>query len=407
MIGFFWWKIMNTKIIYISALFLQSFCLHASETESSNFSINSRLFDYQRDYSHGSVMHDTALGGLINYNANIGSYFEYGVSLGTSNSLIDHNSKVYGLVANNNGEHESITRMQNYYIKFNILETDIKYGAQQLSTPMMNGHDIRLLPKGYRGLSLVNNSIKNTSLTFLKIDDYIGWSDEEFNSIGKGVELELKRLGYSEEIDSSSVLALGVKNSLSYDYFGVDSSLWYYDVDNAYGQSYFKADFYYNFDQVKVTISPTYIGQYESKSLGVNELDAKQYGGAFELKLPMLDIVYMYAKTDGNSIISSWGESKIIQQQVNQSGRKDENAHSLKLSHDFSNYIDKLSVYVQLGLFNTSNLNLGGDLKETEFGVVYDASKYVDGLKLRARYSNVDGDVNNAQDLRFYVYYNI
>lgn len=398
---------MKIKSLFLPVLLLQPLCLYANEMQAPSFSINSRLFDYQRDYSQGSKMHDTAIGGLINYSASVSDYLGYGVSIGTSNSLIDNNSRVYGLVANDNGEHESLARLQNYYFTANVFDMNIKYGAQQLSTPMMNGHDIRLLPKAYKGVSFVNNSIKDTTLTLLYIDGYIGWSDEKFNSISEGVESELKRLGYNKRLDSSSVLAFGLKNSFSEKEFNVDSSLWYYDVKDVYGQAYFKADISYKFDKFKVIFSPTYIGQYASNTLGIDELDSKQFGGALELKLSGFDIKYMYAKTDGNSILCPWGESKIIQQQVNQSGRKDETAHSLKLTHDFSGNIDKLSAYVQFGLFNTSYLSSGGDLKETEIGLIYDASNYVKGLKLRARYSNVDGEVNNARDLRFYFYYNI
>jgi hypothetical protein len=66
------------------------------------------------------------------------------------------------------------------------------------------------------------------------------------------------------------------------------------------------------------------------------------------------NVAAFYAKTGENDLFVPWGDGKVIIQQINASGRAEEDAYSLKLGYDFATIGAKgLSPYVFHGLYDT------------------------------------------------------
>lgn len=73
--------------------------------------------------------------------------------------------------------------MLEYYVQGDWFDTTIKYGAQEIYTPMMNMDYATILPKVYRGLSVVNRSVENLELHGYYIRGFSGWTDSGYMDI--------------------------------------------------------------------------------------------------------------------------------------------------------------------------------------------------------------------------------
>lgn len=142
-----------------------------------------RLMDYTRDTEHVSTAKDTAFGGLFYYKTDMLKGISFGAALATTNCIVDNDDHAtyYGILGSG---HESVTRMQEYYLQGNFFDTQIKIGAQEINTPFLSKHDVRMMPRTFRGLSAVNTSVKNLKLSGFYIRDAMTWTDEQFRSIG-------------------------------------------------------------------------------------------------------------------------------------------------------------------------------------------------------------------------------
>jgi len=145
-----------------------------------------RTYYFERKFNGDSTDRaDFAIGTIIGYKTSTYYGLSAGLTFASSNNIIGDNDKeVYGLLRGvGTKNHENYNRLQEYYIEGNWLNTKLKYGAQHLNTPFMNGHDIRMVPKTYKGLSVINNSIPGLTLSGYYITGAMGWWDENFRTL--------------------------------------------------------------------------------------------------------------------------------------------------------------------------------------------------------------------------------
>ena len=352
-----------------------------------------RMMNYTRDFKNGKQdQQDSALGGLLYYKTAAFKGLSLGAAFGTTNGIGDYDDKnfYYGITAPG---HENVTRLQEYYIEGNWFNTQIKLGAQELCIPFMTTHDVRMIPRSFRGLSVVNKSVENLSLSGLYLTDNVGWIDEEWVSFTKDIYI------------------VGADYKLPITAVNTKVRAWYFDMPNSFNQSFFRVDFSKKINDFLLHGAPSYLKQDSQGNELDGELDTYQNGANLGVSAYGFDLTGFYAKTGDNSIKDDWGvQTKVIIQQVVTSGdalsgdRSDEKAYAARLAYDFgASGIKGLSAYVFYANYDAP----ASTINETDFNVQYAFSGPLDGLGIRARYAIIDKDSGQEDftDARFMLTY--
>ena len=353
-----------------------------------------RTFYFSRDFEENTPDRaDLALGTLMYYRTASLLGLTAGLATATASDIgSDDDKAVYGLLARDaSGDHESFTRLQEYFLQGNWFNTTLKLGAQEIESPFLNGHDIRLLPKTYRGLTVENTSVENLTVKAYYLTDFMGWTDDDFvdiSSVAKGA-------------DDEALLAGSVRYKVPLNTILLDSELWDYRMEDVFNSTYLKATLSKKFETFSLSFTPSFLKQ---DSIGDDlggQFDTLQYGFNTSLKIAGFDVTAFYAKTGDDDLFVPWGDGKVLIQQINASGRADENAYALKLGYDFGTLgLKGLSAYVFQGLYDTpdSGTNAASDINETDLSAQYAFAGSLDGLSLRVRYAWVDYDSDAADD---------
>ncbi|MGL5906594.1 MAG: OprD family outer membrane porin [Shewanella sp.] len=368
-----------------------------------------RLLDFTKDFDgNTTTQHTTSLGGLFYYNTAKVNGLSIGTSFASANPIwVNDSDAVYNLVGqDSNGDHQSVNRMQEYYVQGDWWNTQFRLGAQELRTPMMNPHDIRAIPRTFRGFSAENHSIDNLTLSALYITDSMGWTDARFISVSEAVKAEVKRnTGKVVDVEDSPMYAIGAKYQLPFDTVKTQINLWQYYMEDVFQQTYAKVNLSTQLGSTNLYFIPSYLNQQATGNKSAGELDTYQYGFHLGAKLAGMDLTYMYAKTGDDTVLTPWGDDKVVIQQVYQSALAGEEVNALKLEYDFGQVGAKgLSAYAFYGNYDSpESLN---DFTETNFSVTYKFGGAFEGLGLRARYAMVDFDQKeDLNDLRLYLTY--
>jgi len=351
-----------------------------------------RMMNFTRDFKNGTLdKQDSALGGLLYYKTDALKGLSFGAAFATTNGIGDYDDKgfYYGITA---PVHENVTRLQEYYVQGDWFDTQIKVGAQELNTPFLCQHDIRMIPRSFRGLSVVNKSVENLSLSGFYLTDNLGWVDEEFVAF------------------TDDVYIAGAEYKLPFQAVNSKVQAWYFTMPDSFNQSYFKADFSKKVNEFVLHASPTVFTQKSQGDELDGELDTYQYGLNAGVSAFGFDLTGFYSKTGDDSIRDDWGYGKVIIQQVVNSGdslsgdRSDEDAYAARLAYDFANAgVKGLNAYVFYANYDAPQ----STINETDFSVQYAFSGALDGLSARARYAVVDFDSGREDydDIRLYLTY--
>ena len=332
---------------------------------------------------------DTAIGGTLYYKTAAFNGFSLGTAFATTNVIGEKDEGTYyGISAPG---HKSVTRLQEYYLQGNWFDTQIKYGAQELNTPFLGMHPIRMLNRAYRGLSVVNKSIENLTLSGYYLTANVGWVDEKSVSF------------------TNDVYIVGAIYKLPFEAVNTKVHAWYFTMPDSFYQTFFRVDFSKKVNDFVLHASPTVFTQKSQGAELDGALDTYQYGLSAGIAAFGFDLSGFYAKTGNDSIRDEWGYDKIIIQQVMNSGndlagdRSDEKAYAARLSYDFSMIgVKGLSAYVFYADYDAPASNVD----ETDFSIQYNFSGALEGLGLRARYAIVDNyNGTDLTDTRFYMTY--
>lgn len=402
---------MRLSVLFTAlAIFLVSASAFAADTLKDAFTNGTlkgeiRNFYFARDFDENTPDRaDMAVGTLFYYRtAPI-----YGISAGfafasSSDIYSDDDKAVYGLLQrDSNGNHESFTRLQEYYIQGEWFNTRVKYGAQEINTPFMNTHDIRMMPKSYEGLSIVNNSIKNLELSAYYITGYMGWTDDEAMDIVKSVNAGAD--------DDKALIVGGVKYTLPVEAAKITVQGWHYNMEDVFSSNYAQLSASKKLGDYNLYFNPSALFQ---KSKGDNlggKFDTDQFGFNTGFAAYGFDVTGFYAKTGDDDLFVPWGDGKVIIQQVLAAGRAEEDAYALKVGYDFSKIgLNGLSAYAFHTIYDTpeSGSNASMDMSETDLSAQYNFSGALDGFSVRVRYAMIDAEGGeNFNDFRVYLRYN-
>jgi len=350
-----------------------------------------RLMDYKRDTENVSTVRDTAFGGLLYYKTDSFKGISLAAAFATTNGVIDNDEygTYYGILA---ADHESVTRSQEYYIQGDYFDTQIKIGAQETVTPFLSPHDVRMIPRTFRGISAVNTSVKNLKLSGYYLTDAMTWTDKKFIDIG---------------VDD--VYIAGASYQVPLEAVKTNVQAWYFTMPDAYDQMYFTASFSKKVNDMILHASPTFFTQKSQGDELDGPLDTYQYGFNAGVSAFGFDLTGFYAKTGDDNIIDPWGYRKIVIQQVKNAARADEDTFAARLAYDFSTVgVKGLSAYVFYADYDTpeSGANASDDQTETDLNIQYAFSGALDGFTARVRHAMVDVESgNDITDTRFILTY--
>ncbi|MGX9460974.1 OprD family outer membrane porin [Shewanella sp. A14] len=409
------------KKTYLAAIILSVLSVPAiaDTTVDNMFSEGSmkvqlRLFDFSKDYEGATQdKHDTSIGGLFYYKTAEVNGISFGTTFASSNKLwADDTKAVYSLLGTDaNGDHQNVNRMQEYYVQGEWWNTTFRLGAQEIRSPYMNPHDIRAIPRSYRGFSVTNKTIENLSLSAFYITDSIGWNENNFIKVNEAIKADLvrdHRISPETEVADNPVYVLGANYKLASDDIKANASLWTYNMADVFNLTHAKVNLSTDIGDTNVYLAPSYLIE---KSIGDETggaFDTYQYGVDLGVKFAGADLMLKYGETGDDALLAPWGDDKVVIMQSTQAGnRANETAKAIKLSYDFGAIgIKGLKAFVYRGQFDVSDIS-DSKVDETDLSLGYSLDKWMKGLSVRARHAIVEKESgDDFTDTRFYIKYN-
>jgi hypothetical protein len=183
------------KYTVLSALIIAS--VSANATEDTNYSILEALQHgqasldlsvgyFDRGFDAPGVDNAEAFtaGGIAKYESASFNHLKAGISYFGSHSLgiIDRDKGRATAYLQSDGD--DIAFIGEAYLDFNSGTNQLKLGRQRLSTPLMDDHNIRLLPSSYEAVIFRNKSLTNTMIELGYVSKYSGFTSRfsEFKS---------------------------------------------------------------------------------------------------------------------------------------------------------------------------------------------------------------------------------
>ncbi len=199
---------MNTKILSLSVLTLVAIGA-MSTVNAETFSealkngkttINTRTFYFNRGFDAPSTAPNAealTIGGIMKYESgNIGNA-KIGVAYYGSHRLFDIIDRDKGggtSILQSSGE--DIAFLGEAYVDFNLGVNQFKIGRQRLNGPLMNDHDLRMLPSTYEAAVFRNKSLANTTLEAGYVKRYSGFTSKLSDFDDQATKWGTDGLGY-------------------------------------------------------------------------------------------------------------------------------------------------------------------------------------------------------------------
>ena len=387
---------MRSKVLLtILSLFVFSINVFAADSLGGMFNEGTvsgelRAYSYHYNIDDEKVASDNAVGGFVYLKTGKLHGISFGVTFATANDFYsDKDTDGYGLLQarNKDNQHESYTKMMEYYVRGEWFDTTITYGAQEIYTPLMNMDYCRMLPKTYRGLTIVNRSIENLELNAYYITGFSNWTDSGFDDIS---------LSVSDE-SNKPLLVAGARYKLPAENLELSFEGWEYHMDDIIDMQYLRPNIGGKIGNVGVYFMPTVVFQNSIGDEAAGEYKTGQYG--FETGFDTKGIFgkAFYAKTGDDDFFAPWGFGKIVMMQWLCSDRAEEEVYSALLGYHFDQIgIKGFSAYVWYGNFNTpdSGENYSPDVVEMNYNVQYafgdSFGGALKGLSIEIGYATMD-----------------
>jgi len=152
--------------------------------KNGTFTARLRAFYFDRSFDEDQTgkANATALtaGGIIKYESAAYYGFKFGVAHYSSTRLGNIFSQEEGSGTSILGRSgENLAFLGEAYLQYDIGNTMFKVGRQQLSTPLMQNHDLRILPSVYEAAIIRNKDIPDTMIELGFVDRYTGFTSKE------------------------------------------------------------------------------------------------------------------------------------------------------------------------------------------------------------------------------------
>ncbi|WP_163335707.1 OprD family outer membrane porin [Desulfopila sp. IMCC35008] len=361
---------------------------------------------YQHDFDTDTPDWSTlAIGGNLGFETAPLYGFSAGIGVKTSQGdLLDDDEVYRGLLAigDTPEDDESYTELDEYFLRYSHWGTIVTFGAQPLNTPWVEGYDIRMTPKKYRGLTLQNNSLKNLELQGFYIQDWLDWTSEDWQSITAG-------LSGNEANDEGMIGGGAVWNAMD----NLKLQVWDYYYNETLNNLYLRADYSATFgNDLTFDANIRYLDQSDAGEALAGALDTYQGGGEISLSGFDAKLSLYYGENGDDAIAAPFGGHKIAIMHVNNLSRAEEKIYAAKLSYSFKAFgAPGLSAYIFYGSFDTpdTGANASADIDEFNFDLQYTFGGWFEHCSVRLRHAIVDADESvggeDLTDTRLYLVY--
>jgi len=159
---------------------------------NGKFTANIRAFYFDREYDDGDSdekgigrkpnSSTFTAGGILKYESAAYYGFKFGLAYYGNHkigSVFDRADAAGASMLDNDGSYDDIAFLGEAYLQYDIGNTMFKIGRQQLSTPLIQGHDLRLLPSVYEAAIIRNKDIPDTMIELGFVDRYTGFTSRD------------------------------------------------------------------------------------------------------------------------------------------------------------------------------------------------------------------------------------
>ena len=376
----------------------------ANAFKESRISGEFRSYFFQRDFDGGTTdREDFAIGGRLHLETGSISGISAGVSLYTSQGmgLNDDDKDVYGLLAkDDDGNHESYTALGESYLLGEFGKTILKIGRQEMHTPWVHLHDIRITPQSFEAVVLSNKNVSELEIVAAHVTKIKTRTETTFMYMSEAAGAAQK-----EPVTLGGITYSGIK--------GLRLQLWDYYAHEMWNDIYLRADFNRKLnDNFSLFGNARYLDRRDVGDQIIGPLDTYMFGVGGGLRTHGVTLTLEYGKNGNQPILRPWGHDLAVSIQVHVADRAEEEAWRPGFAYDFGEIgLKGLSGRVVYADFNTpdSGVNASPDRDEINFDLQYEFSGSLQGLIIRVRYAIIDEDeaVNGEDfgDFRFYLRY--
>ena len=402
----------------IPALMLSGGDAYAGDSETAQSSLNDIVVNgdfsgkiktlyFARDYDDETPDWSTlAIGGNLNYETSPFYGLSAGIGFKTSQGdLADSSDEVYrGVLATGDSpnDDESYTALDEYFLRYAKWNSQLTVGAQAVNTPWLNENDIRMTPKKYRGLSLINTSLEDVKLSGYYLLDWLDWVAEDYESISSAFT--------GNSSDDEGALIGGVDWQL---HPSLNFQVWDYYFNEIINSLYVTALYSQTGGKYTWSADLRYLNQQDVGDQLAGDISTYTAGGIVSVSAYGADLTISYGQVGSDNLLAYFGESKIISLQNLELDRAEEDGYAIKLGYNFENLgVDGLSMYVVYGNFDTpdSGPNSSPDAEEFDFDLQYQFGGWFKDCSLRIRHAIIeqDEDIEGGKewtDTRIYLVY--
>ena len=390
-------KISSISVLTLTAIVASVMSPVKAETFSEALSngtttINTRTFYFNRSFDKPNTPDAEALtaGGIMKYESGNAGSLKVGLAYYGSHSL-------FNIIGRNKGggtsilqsTGEDISFLGEAYLDFDTGTNQIKIGRQRLSGPLMNDHDLRMLPSTYEAFIYRNKSITNTVLEGGYVSRYSGFTSKLSRFDSQDAKWGTGGLGYISGKTKLGNVSVRGQYIDTLDDNGTFDSYSYLDAKLPLGmgkKSYIK-------------------GQYGGTGYQASD-DSTMFGIKAGTSFGPVDLAVLYNKVEDNSFKAVEAGPMYSDWQQGYANYEPSDAVGVQMVyHPISNASIKLG-YVDVESKDGDEFNLD-TFKEFNLDAKYKISK---ASKVRVRFSNKSqaksSDREDRDDFRIIYYHN-
>lgn len=285
-------------IILVTPFFVKSVILASGSfgeaLKNGKYSTNARIFYFDRGFD-GTKPNAKALaaGAIIKYES--GDYYGFRFGIAHYGSY-----RIGGFFSRNEGngtsilakDGEDISLLGEAYLKYTLKNTSVILGRQQLSTPLIQQHDLRILPSVYEAVVLKNRDLPDTAVELGYVQAYSGFGSKENKFLDFNANWGKDGLAYiyikNKSIDNLTLRAQFVKAISDQNQTGGDIKI----------KDYKYADLKYNLENIGVN---SYIKMQIGSNSYVNEKSSLMYGARVGTTVGMFDLSILSNQISNNN----------------------------------------------------------------------------------------------------------
>jgi hypothetical protein len=296
------------------------------------------------------------------------------------------------LAKDNSGNHKNYTALGEAFLELHYDSLNLKLGRQEMNTPWLNLHDVRMTPQSFDAVTARWNYGEDTDLYLCHVARMKYKTDTHAKSMSKTA-------GFSGD-KGVSCLGLEHKGTLGLQFWG-------YRAHDMWDDLYLRLDYTPKDDNWYVNVR--YLNRNSRGDGLAGDQDTWHAGVTSGVTLDGVDLYAAYSRNGSRTILRKWGHATTISNQVMVADRAKEQAWLLGAKYSPSS-LPELQLGLSVAGHNTpeSGAYQSPDREEHNFDLKYSMQDLVPGLSLRARYAWVEESGPGAEDLgdlRFYLRY--